>query len=243
MKKFKSLDEQISYLSQSKNITIEDEEKVREYLLCHNYYNVISVAKVKFVRYFVEGKHRYDVSDFREWQRYYENDILISKQLIFQVVDLEKEVNSKLAYYLSEMIEMHQLNDDLKEKIKTTINSDINNRARNYNFSETWVYITKSTFGTVVKLIDLLDKVTQKKIMPKSFGIKQLKELKNLRNNLFHLTPLNVYLTNSQNTSQQVKQRRFSLIEKLVDNDEILQEMITNCKKFNRIKENSTRVE
>lgn len=88
MKKFKSLDEQISYLSQSKNITIEDEEKVREYLLCHNYYNVISVAKVKFVRYFVEGKHRYDVSDFREWQRYYENDILISKQLIFQVVDL-----------------------------------------------------------------------------------------------------------------------------------------------------------
>ena len=77
-------------------------------------------------------------------------------------------------------------------------------------------------------------------MLPKSFGIKSIRELKNLRNNLFHLTPLNIYLTTSKNTNQQIKQRRFSLVAKLLRDDETLAEVVTNCGSVAKF-ENQTR--
>ena len=241
-KPFKSINEQVQYLKENKQISFSDEESAKIYLLHHNYYNVISVAKVRFVSYFKDGKKYYLPSQFEMWQDYYEKDVILSKKLILRVADLEKEINSKLAYYLSEMIETGRINHNLKYRIKNIINHDMNNKAKDYVFSETWTYVTQSTFGTVVKIIDCLDKVMQKKILPKSFGIKSIKELKNLRNNLFHLTPLNIYLTTSKNTNQQIKQRRFSLVAKLLRDDETLAEVVTNCKRYAKIKENTTKV-
>ncbi|MDT2765494.1 hypothetical protein P7H38_02195 [Lactococcus raffinolactis] len=56
------------------------------------------------------------------------------------------------------------------------------------------------------------------------------------------MTPLNIYLTTSKNTNQQIKQRRFSLVAKLLRDDETLAEVVTNCKRYAKIKENTTKV-
>ena len=55
-KPFKSIKEQVQYLKENKQISFSDEESAKIYSLNHNYYNVISVAKVRFVSYFKDGK-------------------------------------------------------------------------------------------------------------------------------------------------------------------------------------------
>ncbi|SJZ65848.1 Abi-like protein [Pilibacter termitis] len=236
MKVFKSLEEQLEYLKENKKILFYDSTSAQNYLLLHNYYNVVSCGKVKFARSFTEKKHEYQEKNFSEWQEYYELDLRVSKKVISKILELEKEINSKLAYYLSEMIEYEQLTLGLKEEVKGILNKEISNGRKDYDFQETWVYVTKSTFGTVVKLLDILDKDTQEKICPKSYNLKMIKELKNLRNNLFHLTPLNVYLTTNERTNHQNKLRRVQLLRKLLPNDVELGEIIKNANRFNKMK-------
>ena len=48
MKHFKSLDEQIDYLHNNKNIEFQDREVAKNILLDCNYYNLISCSKIKF---------------------------------------------------------------------------------------------------------------------------------------------------------------------------------------------------
>ena len=73
-KPFKSIKEQVQYLKENKQISFSDEESAKIYSLNHNYYNVISVAKVRFVSYFKDGKKYYLPSQFEMWQDYYEKD-------------------------------------------------------------------------------------------------------------------------------------------------------------------------
>ncbi|WP_285023470.1 Abi family protein [Lactococcus garvieae] len=204
MKQFKSLDDQLDYLHKEKHVYFQDKKYAKTILLNCNYYNLISCGKVKYALDIVKNSHKYNPSMFEEWQKYFEEDCIVSQYLMGNMIEFERTINSRVAYYVGELIENNILKPAKKNEIIDQIKKAEIKKLPDYTGKETWKYITKMTFGeTKELLIWLLD--SQKKTFNKIIigydylrtgNIKQnLSNIVELRNTLFHFTPLNVYLS------------------------------------------------
>ena len=123
-KEFKVIDEQLEHLENNKSVRIHDREVACKVLFDSNYYNVVSCGKVKFAVGMVEKKHFYIESEFQEWIDYFEFDCKVSEYLMKNVIRIERTLNSRIAYCVSELVEKGNLNsegrNDLIQKIKNT---------------------------------------------------------------------------------------------------------------------------
>lgn len=214
LKPFLTLDQQIEYLEKNKNIVFEDKKTAKRYLLDNNYFNVISSAKIFFCIGYKNNKHVYTDMNFRAWIYYHNMESLLAAEIISKIFDYEKVVNSRLAYYLSELInDSYILSMIDKNNIKNIINKTRYNDG-GYDFNETWRYVTNFTFGDTVYMIKKLNRMQAAK-MNKNLeyrGIKSrldsifsetieiIEEIKNLRNNISHNTPLTIYLASNEAT-------------------------------------------
>lgn len=105
MKQFKSLDEQIDYLHDNKNIEFKDRDTAKNILLDCNYYNLISCGKVKFALDINKKSHVYEKHDFIEWCDYFDTDCQVSEYLMSNLIEFERIINSRTAFYVGELIE------------------------------------------------------------------------------------------------------------------------------------------
>ena len=257
-KPFKTLDEQCEHLKKSKLVNIENSEDAKKVLLDANYYNIITCGKVRFAEDVVNREHIYEKSDFTEWEDYYKNDKALSNHLRSNVLNFELVLNSRTAYFISELMETNNSNNNEKESIKQIIKASKNVAGVDYTKYigyETWTFITKMTFGDTKKLVfwllenkfDVYEKVikgyTFLDVQNVTKAKNRLNELNNLRNSLFHFTPLSIYLVygkkikNKLNNSEKIKVTNW--VYRLGGNQRylnVLDNVIYHSKRFIKIK-------
>jgi len=201
IKSFKTLDEQLSYLTFHKKVDFEQRQNAKQVLFDSNYYNLISCGKIKFAHEIREQKHHYDVSTFTDWEAYFEKDYRLSEHLMINVLAFERVINSRTAYLISELIAHEKLSEAEFESLVHTIQGKYN--YTNYKDVNTWEHITKKTFGELRHIIKWLwrNRKTETVLQIfegypflKNHTLKLLDELVNLRNNSFYFRPINIYL-------------------------------------------------
>jgi len=127
------------------------------------------------------------------------------------MLNFERIINSRVAYQISKLIEQEELTDYEQNEIFQLINSStVWKQKREYDGREAWIYITKMTFGEMKQLLFWLleNRITVYAKIVFDFPYLQLSknnkvlavrgkinELNNLRNCLFHFTPLTIYVT------------------------------------------------
>jgi len=151
IKPFKTLDEQLNYLMKHKNINFKQPKNAKQALFDNNYYNLISCGKIKFAREVREQKHDYDLSNFTDWETYFENDCRLSGHLMINILTFERVINSRTAYLVSELMAHEKLSGAEFESLIHTIQGDYNHT--NYKGVNTWEHITKKTFGELRHII------------------------------------------------------------------------------------------
>ena len=126
----------------------------------------------------------------------------------------------------------------------------------NYNGSKTWEHIAQKTFGELRYIIKWLWNNKQSSVLNKIFAgydffdkylMRKLDEIVNLRNNIFHFRPLNIYLvygTKTNNCSnyhlrKEIVEDIFNLnVNKSTKSDMI--DIMKATKRFNGIKNGRT---
>jgi len=252
-KTFKTLECQVNYLKDNKSVVICDEQLAKKTLLKTNYYNFTACCKVKFAKERENGKFLYESSSFNDWHMYYDLDCKLSEHLMINFNRLEREINAKTAWYLSQLINSGVLSHNEKNELRQKIQSAKN--CASYNLNETWRYIPKMTFGELVYLLiwlfenkkEVFSKIIADHEVLKKESIKRLHELKHLRNTLFHGRPLNIYLVYGNVNKLSLYQKRRQLLIRWVfqlRRDKILSlylnEMIQFAKQFLNIKKQPT---
>jgi abortive infection bacteriophage resistance protein len=262
LKEFLSLNQQIHKLQQKK-VTVDDEIRAQQFLRDNNYYNVISCSKIKFITSSRDdGHYEYTSSTFSEWIDYYKKDILVSLFLMKAMIHLEKTLNSRTAYYISYLLEFSQeLPIVNQSELTEIIQAAKVIHLPTYSGHETWKYITKMEFGKMKQLIYYLYNQQDIPLLKEHLNLilddtglninklrVQLNELNNLRNHLFHFTPLNVFLChgiigtkNQPRYSNTRRKKAVSFIFNLNPNPEIkniLLEFFNNSDRFIKTKNN-----
>ena len=199
IKPFKTLDEQRNYLIKHKNVDFKQSENAEKVLFDNNYYNLISCGKIKFAREIRGQKHDYDISNFADWETYFEKDCRLSEHLMINILQFERVVNSRTAYLVSELMANEKLSEAEVESLVHTIQGKSN--YTNYKGVNTWEHIAKKTFGELKYIIkwlwrnqkiDIVVQIFEGYPFLKNHTLKMLDELVNLRNNSFHFRPINI---------------------------------------------------
>lgn len=162
-----------------------------------------------------------------------------------------------LCYYVGELIEKNILKSAKRNEIIDRIRRAEINKLPTYSGHETWKYITKMTFGETKELIIwLLDsqKTTFNKIITgydflRTGNIKQnFNNIVELRNTLFHFTPVNIYLSFAKrydgSYDNTYRKHAVNFIYNLNSDTEIkiiLSQIIVNSDKFIKIKNSQGR--
>ena len=255
MKQFKSLDEQIDYLHDNKSIEFQDRDTAKNILLDCNYYNLISCGKVKFALDINKKSHVYEKHDFIEWCDYFDTDCRVSEYLMSNLIEFERIINSRTAFYVGELIEKDILTvREYNEIVEIIRNADVENLDE-YIGKETWKYISKMTFGKMKNILfwllkdhaDIYKKIISGYSFIENGSDVQIKNRINdiilLRNYLFHFTPLNLYLVYAMGKWGQLDNRfRIKVVNFILNlnpNDMVLgqlKDMIIHSNNFIKIK-------
>ncbi len=203
MKQFKSLEAQINYLQDYKNIYFNNSKVSENTLLDSNYYNLVSCSKIKFAQSIEKGKHIYNKHSFQEWHEYFLTDCKVSEYLMGNLIEFERIINSRTAYYIGELINTQKLgNREYNEVVQLIQDAEIKNLP-DYLGKETWKYISKMTFGELKRLLfwlidhkgETFNSIVSGYPYLRGHNVKdRLNDIVQLRNFIFHFTPINIYL-------------------------------------------------
>lgn len=192
MKPFKTLDEQINILKE-RNLTFNDENEAKRYLLNNNYYNIINC----YSKYFLDCDERYiDGTSFDDIMAVHHFDKNI-KMILFQfIIECEKTFKSIFAYRYSEYFmrdniykkycyldinnydsekilkvskNISQLSNIISSKINDGNNS-ISHYVRKHSDVPMWVLINNLTFGQTSKLYSFMP-LSLKNIVSKDLSV------------------------------------------------------------------------
>lgn len=248
-KQFLPLEKQIESL-RTKQVTFDDASTAQQVLLDSNYYNLVSCSKAKFATGRDQtGKYIYTASTFTQWQTYFVTDCQLSEHLMKNILRFERTINSRTAYYVSELIAQKTLSTHQTQGLIDLIRG--RDQTEKYNGAQTWKTITKKTFGELRAVIKWLWNNDQRMIVQKIFKgvdflkshtLQRLDELVNLRNTIFHFTPLTIYLVYGATNSRSVYSVRKTVIESMFywESNELAKKQMTEVfrvtKKFNKAK-------
>lgn len=190
-KPFKTLDQQIEILK-SRNLTIPDEETIKEILLKENYYNIINGYKTLFLKNTVNDENSsetyLDNSNFNEIYRLHLLDRQLRHIIIKYLLPFETQLKTICSYRFAELFpernaylnincysqEKNNLETVLKnianlsriiqrEKGKPSENS-IKHYLDKHESVPIWVLINSLTFGEVSYFFNSLENSLQEKI-------------------------------------------------------------------------------
>ncbi len=181
---FKTLDEQIAILK-SKNLTIDDEQYVKNILLRENYF-FVNGYRYPFYKS-LNDKTFLNGANFREIYALFYFDRQLRNILFKNILILENNIKSIISYELSQRYgykEKHYLNpknftnephkyrqvNDLLRKVKRQITINGNQHAAtkhylsNYGYIPLWIVVKVLSFGIVGELYTILKKEDQQSI-------------------------------------------------------------------------------
>lgn len=190
-KPFKTVDQQIEILK-SRNLTIADEETIKEILLKENYYNIINGYKTLFLKNTENGKNSREIyldnSNFNEIYRLHLLDRQLRNIIIKYLLPFETQLKTICSYRFAELFpernaylnincysqEKNNLETVLKnianlsriiqrEKGKPSENS-IKHYLDKHESVPIWVLINSLTFGEVSYFFNSLGNSLQEKI-------------------------------------------------------------------------------
>ncbi|MBB1123363.1 Abi family protein [Limosilactobacillus sp. Lr3000] len=181
-KEFKLLEQQLEIIK-SRGINISDDNKVKDYLLTNNYYNIINGYSKPFLR----GREDYlPGTKFNEIKYLYFFDEEIKRLLFHGILLAEHHIKSVLAYRFAEAYPnkkyayldvdsfdhsksifiayiVNKLNQIIK-KNKRYHNNAISHYAEHYHDVPIWVLVDFIDFGELQTLLKVLEKPIQNKI-------------------------------------------------------------------------------
>jgi len=190
------------------NVSVDDEMSAKKYLIDNNHFLVVKCGKIKFLDTSDKRCLSYNASNFKEWIEYFDKDKRLSQHLLNNVIEFERKLNARVAYYVTTMIEFDERIDPfIKNEFIYMVNTLQLRKMPIYTGSETIKFIDSMDFGQLVHLLEFFSKksheyliksyiadiVMSMKLSTNNF-MNQLNDLRNLRNNLAHFTPLNIYL-------------------------------------------------
>jgi len=223
MNKYLSLDQQIVHLFVDKSVMFEREEIdfAKNILRDNNYRNFVSCSKVKFAEFIDEHLMMYKTAEFKEWRAYFELDCCVSEHLMKNLTLFERTLNSRVSYYISELMESNELSNFEKNEIVSKVKGiKTRNKIKfkNYTGDRSWFYISEMSFGEMKQLLLWIyynrQTVYFELVKDYSFLYKHVRtrmdELNILRNNLFHNKPLTVYLTRGNIYNEKIINNRFN---------------------------------
>lgn len=175
MKPFKTIDEQIEILK-SRNLTINDNEKAKKYLLTNNYYNIIN----GYSKYFQTAQNTYlPDSSFDEIACLHFFDTEIKNILLKSIIQAENHLRHILSYRYSEHYKdirfsylktdsydtdkildvgyiISRLSQIINTHKKSRHNNSIKHHLNNHDDVPIWVLVNYLTFGELYALISNL---------------------------------------------------------------------------------------
>lgn len=181
MKKFSSIDEQLSFLK-ARGLIINDEDKAAQYLLTNNYYNVINTYSKYFQKspdVFIEGASFDEITQLKLFDKEIKNIIFKS------ILEAENHISSIIAYRFSEKFNepyaylqtgsFMKSNPAKVAKNISILSNVINNTKKRertsihhyyhkYNNVPLWVLINELTFGNIYHFYNILDHSLQNEI-------------------------------------------------------------------------------
>ena len=131
---------------------------------------------------------------------------LVIKCSLTNLIELERIINSRAAYYIGELIENRVLGNRDRNEIISIIQRAEVEKLPKYTGEETWKYISKMTFGELKTLLFwLIDRrknvyyqiISGYSHLSHANTKNRLNDIVQLRNFIFHFTPLNIYLAYS----------------------------------------------
>jgi len=208
-KHFLTLDAQCKHLIINKKIIINSQNQATDILLNNNYFNIISCSKIKFAKSINQNKnHIYNQTNFNEWTDFFDDDCKLSEHLMTCLIRMERKLNSRTAFYISELLESKNLPERDSRRLIRKIQGHSN--YSNYDGKRTWEHITKKTFNELRNILKWLWNNNQRKVIRKIINdfkflhsnfLERLDELVNLRNSIFHFKPLSIYLVHGNSGS------------------------------------------
>jgi len=220
MNEYFALKKQVIQLIIDKSVLfdkLEELDVAKKMLRDNGYRNFVSCSKIKQAEFFEPNLKMYKTAPFQEWCDYFEMDCRVSRHLMGNLIQFERTINSRITHHISEMMANNEFSNFEKNAIiqiisQTRDRKDV--RFSKYIGNETWEYIPKMTFGEMKRLVfwlydnrhDVYSKISEGYLFLNRNAKRRLDNLNELRNNLFHFTPLSVYLTeNTQNYNQRKK--------------------------------------
>ena len=201
IKKFLTLEGQVEKL-RNKNVVIDDTD-IEKILCDNNYYNLVSCSKIKFAtERNPDGSYIYPPSNFTDWLLYFDIDCTLVGDIMKNILHFERVVNSRTAYYVSELLHSGTLCNKSIDTLNDAIAGRLN--STHYQGNEPWKHIAHKTFGELRQIIKWLWRNNKRDIVRKIFAnypflknntLNILDEIVNLRNSVFHFVPISIYLT------------------------------------------------
>lgn len=174
LKEFNSLDEQINILLE-RNLTIDNIDRAKNYLLTNNYYNIINGYSIYFKS---KGTDKYLAgTNFDEITHLYFFETELKKSIFNSLLIAEKHLKSIFAYRFAELynnkrysyLDVNCYNHNKILEVIPTINrlskiiyenkkyenNSIYHYVKKYNDVPIWVLVDFLDFGTLKKLIEL----------------------------------------------------------------------------------------
>jgi len=208
MQKYFDFDDQLIHLVADKSMVIRHShfDVVQKLFFDNHYFNFLSCSKIKQAEFFEPNLKLYKTATFEEWAAYFKMDKKASKHIVANLLDFELTINSRVSHLVSRLMERDDLSNFHRNAIIQIISQTRNRKGvtfSKYKGHQTWLYVPKMTFGELKQLAfwlhdnrrDIYDQVVEGYSFLNKHGKKRLDELNRLRNNLFHLVPLSVYLT------------------------------------------------
>lgn len=214
-KKSLTIEEQLIYLRNVKNISIDNEDECLMYLSKIGYINFISPYKHYFHEGKYNGKHIYpNLINISEYYKAYNKDRQLTISIRENVFDYEKLIKTHIADSISKMYNELQTTEELKHKIIEELELIILKLDSNKNQdkvrikiqyleklrkkfsddSEYYLIMNKLEFGALRSFKDLI---------PNSYRSTELKyffengdTLRIIRNNISHSSYIQIYLNN-----------------------------------------------
>jgi len=208
MEDYFNLTKQIRHLVIDKSVMVSFKElgEIKKILRDNSYHYFVNCSKIKQAEFFEPNLLMYKTALFEEWCGYFEMDRKARKHIVNNLLDFELTINSRVVNYISQLMSSKNLTDYERNEIILIV-SQMRNRSEvdfsSYKGQKSWYFISKMTFGEMKRLVFWLYEVRRDFYFEVVEGYpflnkdvkKRFDELNRLRNNLFHLTPLSIYLT------------------------------------------------
>jgi len=245
-KNFYTYEQQILHLELDKKIQVINKEKLKQILKIYSYYNFVNSTKIHFVNSVTYSNNRfkkvYHSSEIIQWEELYMKSLQVENKVREFIHRTEYILKSSLSYYIGTeyACSSDKVLPIFKKFHHLVLRDDHDNEFAEWEYdtilNNSFRTVHSLMFGSLIHLLKLLpqnikkeiEDIAEIKFLLTGSGTLKIYSLKELRNGLYHNTPLMILL-NHKNKNQ--RKNRNQLVLKSIEGNEVLINHHSNMKK------------